>query len=572
MRRWTAIVIIVVVIAGAGWWYLHRRKQAKPNAELFTTTVVRGDLRVTVAATGMLEPLTTVEVKSRTGGEIEKLYVEAGDYVKAGDLIAQLDPTELQGNVDQAKATVDAAVARVKQTRYSSEAQQEQTRTQIQEAQASLEAARARLRQAQSQLEETRESTKQSGIQAQAGLESARASLAEAKIQERIQPQLTNADIIQAKAHVYEVQATLDNAEAELQRQERLLEKGFVSQQDVDNARRSYRTAQAQLQQAQASLHTAQTQQVQIQVRQHQRESAQAAVTQAQATLAAARTSEKTQVQVRTDEVEAARLAVEQAQAGLERAQAGTLTNAVKTEDITVAAADRRRAQSSLDDVQYNFEHTTVVAPRDGVVLKKHVEEGTVIPAGTAALSQGTAIVTIADITEMYVMTDVDEVDISRVKIGQPVDISVETLTNVKITGRVDKLYPQGQEKENVIYFPVRIKVMDLHPELRPGMTADVTILTAERENVLLVPDSAIDRSGGKPSVLLLPVPGGESHSREVVLGVTNYEQTEILSGLQEGDRLVLPSGAPEAQQDGAGEGGGGRGSRPPMMMRPRPR
>ncbi len=571
MKRWIAIAIIVVVIVGARWWYLRSRQNGGQEEALPTATVERGDLRVTVAATGVLEPLTTVEVKSRTGGEIEKLYVEAGDYVKAGDVIAQLDPTELQGNVEQAQATVDAAVARVKQTRYSSQVQQEQTRTQIQETQASLEMTRARLRQAQSQLEETRENTKQSVIQTQARLESARASLAEAKVQEQIQPELTRADISQAKAHISEVQATLDNAEAELQRQERLLEKGFVSQQDVDNARRSYRTAQAQLEQAKTSLQTAQTQQVQIQVRQRQRESAEAALAEAEAALATAKTSEKTQVQVRTDEVEASRLAVKQAEAALTRTKAGTLTDSAKIQDIVAATADHRKAQSSLDDVQYNFEHTTVVAPRDGVVLQKHVEEGTVIPAGTAALSQGTAIVTIADITEMYVMTDVDEVDISRVKIGQPVDISVETLTNVKIIGRVDKLYPQGQEKENVIYFPVRIKVLDLHSELRPGMTADVTILTAERKDVLLVPDSAIDRSAGEPSVLLLSAPGGESHSRKVMVGVTNYEQTEIISGLQEGDTLVLPSGAPEAQQGGASEGGGRQGLRPPMM-RPRPR
>ncbi len=567
MKRWIAIVIIAVVIAGAGWWYLRSRQNGEQEEALYTATVQRGDLRVTVAATGVLEPLTTVEVKSRTGGEIEKLYVEAGDYVKAGDVIAQLDPTELQGNVDQAQATVDAAVARVKQSRYSAEVQQEQTRTQIQETQASLEATRARLRQAQSQLEETRESTKQSVVQAQARLQSARAILAEAKLQEQVQPELTRADIDQAKARIAEVQATLDNAEAELQRQERLLEKGFVSQQDVDNARRSCQTAQAQLEQAKTSLQTAQTQQVQIQVRQRQRESAQAAVTEAQASLAAAKTSEKTQVQVRTDEVEAARLAVEQAEAALERTQAGTLTDAAKAQDIVAAVAERRRAQASLDDVQYNFEHTTVVAPRDGVVLEKHVEEGTVIPAGTAALAQGTAIVTIADITEMYVMTDVDEVDISRVEIGQSVEITVETLANTTIKGRVDKLYPQGLEQENVIYFPVRIKVLDVHPELRPWMTADATILTAKCEDVLLVPDSAIDRSGEKPSVLLLPAPGGEPQTKGVEVGVTNYEETEIISGLKEGDTLVLPSGAPQVQQEGRPPGEAGRTARRASFM-----
>ena len=554
MRRWIAIAIIVAVMASTGWWYLRSRGQEKQSTMLPTATVERGDLRVTVAATGMLEPLTTVEVKSRTGGEIEKLYVEAGDYLKAGDLIAQLDPTQLQDKVDQAQAQVDTADARLAQARYSAQAQHEQTQTGIQESRAALEASRARLRQAQVQLEQTRATSEQDIVQAQARLRSAQAKLAEATAQENAQPELTRADISQAEARVDEVQATLDNAKAELQRQERLFEKGFVSQQDLDNARRSYRAAQAQLEQAGASLQTAQTQQVQVKVRERQRESAEAAVAEAEAALVVAKTNRKTDIQVREAEVTVAQQAVKQAQATLERAQSGELTDAARDQDIEAAAAERRRAQSSLDDVQYNFDNTTVVAPRDGVVLTKHVEEGTVIPAGTAALSQGTAIVTIADITEMYVMTDVDEVDISRVEIGQSVEISVETLPNTTIKGRVDKLYPQGQEQENVIYFSVRIKVLYLHPQLRPGMTADVTILTAEREDVLLVPDSAIDRSGGTATVEVLPEPGAEPVVREVEVGVTNWEQTEIISGLKEGEIVVLPSAAPQMQQGPGGQ------------------
>ncbi len=595
-----------MVLLGAGaFWFLRRNGEENGEEELPTVIVRRGDLRVTVAATGVLEPLTTVEVKSQTGGEIDEMYVEAGDLVKAGDLIAQLDPTALQEKVDQAQATVDAADARVVQAHYSAEAQRVQTRTGVAEAEASLQTARARLRQAQSQLTEARESTAQSVAQAQARLDAARARLAEAKVQEEVQPQLTQADIrqaeaslerarqdlamleagnrpeeiAQARARVDEVRAILENAETELRREERLLAKGFTSQQSVDAARRAYRAAQAQLEsasqsyelakagpraeeiakaraavrQAQAGLEAARSQRVQVELRIRERESAEAAVTEAVAALAAARTTRETQIAVRQDDVDASRRLVEQAQASLERARAGRLTDETRSLDIRAAAADRRKAQASLDDVQYNFENTTVIAPRDGVVLEKHAEEGTVVPAGTAALAQGTAIVTIADITEMYVMADVDEVDISKVSVDQTVEISVETLPNVDITGVVDKIYPQGQEQENVIYFPVRIRVLDLHPDLRPGMTADVTILTAERTGVLLVPDSAIDRSGGKTMVQVLPRPGAEPVDREVEVGVSDWESTEIISGLKEGEVVVLPAAAPEAQMQDEG-------------------
>jgi len=223
--------------------------------------------------------------------------------------------------------------------------------------------------------------------------------------------------------------------------------------------------------------------------------------------------------------------------------------------------ADLSRAQSQLDDVQYNFENTTIVAPRSGVVLAKHVEEGTVIPAGTAALAQGTAIVTIADITEMYVLVDVDEVDISRVSLGQPAEISVETLPNTRIEGEVEKIFPNGTKVDNVVYFKVRVRIEDLDPRLRPGMTADVSIISAEREGVLLVPDAAINRAGGKTVVEVLEAEGAEPVEREVEVGVTDYEQTEIVSGLKEGDTVLLPSGAPSFG-NGGGPGGGGPGAR----------
>jgi HlyD family secretion protein len=613
MKRWIGIIILIVVVAGGAWWYFRGRQPEETEEDtLQTATVRRGDLTVTVASTGVLEPLTTVEVKSRSGGEIDTMYVEAGDYVERGDLIAQLDPTDLQTQVDQAAAQVQAAQARVGQNRYSADAQAEQTASGIDEAEASLDTARARLAQAEANLEQTRRTTEQSIEQARARVTSAKANLAQAEAQEEAQPALTSADIQQAEAsleranqdlaaleagnrpqeiaqarsRVSEAEAVVENARAELRRTEGLHAKGFVSDQDLDAAKRSTRTAEAQLasarealslaeagprredierarasvRQAEAALESARAQKVQISVRSRTRESAEASLIEAQAALRSAEAQRK-QIDVREGDVEAARRAVDQAEAGLERARAGRLTTQAQRESVQAATADLRRARASLEDMQYNFTHSTIVAPRDGVVLTKHVEEGTVVPAGTAALAQGTAIVTIADITEMYVMADVDEVDISRVAVGQPVDIAVETLPNEQIRGEVEKIFPQGTEETNVVYFPVRIRVIDLHPELRPGMTVDVSIITARREDVLLVPDSAINRAGGRTTVEVLPrgqedAEEPELEVRDVEVGVTDYLQTVIKSGLEQGEQVVLPSGAPVAMMGQGGEGG----------------
>jgi len=177
-------------------------------------------------------------------------------------------------------------------------------------------------------------------------------------------------------------------------------------------------------------------------------------------------------------------------------------------------------------------------------VLQKLVEEGTLIPAGTAALAQGTTIVTLADVSEMYVMANVDEVDVAPIKVGMPAEITLDALPNKTLRGKVVKIFPKGIKTQNVVQFPVRVKVLDLLPQLRPEMTADVTIVVAEKKNCLQVPDAAIDRSEGRTRVQVLPSPNAEPVEREVKVGVTNWDQTEILSGLKEGEVVVLPAGA----------------------------
>ena len=617
MKRWIGIIILIVVVAGGIWWFLRSREpEEEEGIEESIATVERGDLRVTVAATGVLEPLTTVEVKSRSGGEIEELYVEAGDFVKAGDLIAQLDPTDLESEVESASAEVQGASARVSQARLSADAQQEQTYSGIDEARAGVASARARLRQSEATLVQTRETAEQAVQQARARVTSARANLAQAKAQEAVQPDLTQAEIrsaeaslerakqdlsllaagnrpqeiAQARARVSESEAVVENARTELSRTESLHSKGYVSEQELASARRAVRPAEAQLtssrealslseagarsqdieraraavRQAEAALASARAQDVQLEVRTRAREAAVASLIEAEASLRTAEAQRK-QVDVREGEVEAARRAVDQAEAGLDRAESGRLTARAQRESVTAASADLRRAQASLQDVQYNFTHTTIVAPRDGVVLTKHVEEGTVVPAGTAALAEGTSIITLADITEMYVMANVDEVDISRVQAGQPVDISVETLPNEETRGEVEKIFPQRTAEENVVYFPVLSRVLDLHPELRPGMTVDASIITAERADILLVPDAAIDRSGGETAVEVVVEGSEEPERRPVEVGVSDFIQTEIISGVEEGEQLALPSAASEEGPGGPGRpggpGGGARGA-----------
>ena len=299
---------------------------------------------------------------------------------------------------------------------------------------------------------------------------------------------------------------------------------------------------------------------------------AEASVRQAQAALRSAEANQA-QVQVRAQELAATRASLRESEASLAKAESGGLEVEAKRQQMAVAAASLAQAQARLDDVAYDSTNTTIVAPRDGVVLSKPVEEGTVIPGGTSANANAPAIVTIADTTEMYVMAEVDESDIGGVKEQMRAMIEVDVLPNLKIPGEVVKIYPEGKAEGEVIYYEVRVKLQEVPERLRPGMTADVEIMIADLQDVLLLPDAAVSHTRQGASVLVMQ--DGEVTERPIEVGLTDWTNTEVKSGLKEGDEVLLPSGA----GGGFGPGGGGPGagtdrarnaSRSMRMMRPR--
>lgn len=589
-----AAIVIVLGILGGGYYYWRQSAAAKQKAtepEIETAKVERKDLLVTVSASGVIEPLTTVEVKSRSGGEIKKIFVEAGDVVRPHQLIAQIDPTQTKSKVAQASATVAGGKAQLAKARLDAALQQARASTDISKSVAAVEAARANVAQIAEQLQQDEETIRQTIRQAEASLRAARARYAQAEAQAQAQPALQSAqvesaraaleaakqnlarlqtgprpqEIAQAEASLRNAEAALRNAEATLKRQQALWEKGFVARQAVDDAQKAFEQAlaqkdmaaeslallragsraediaqaQAQVAQAEAALRQAEANAVQIALREQEKEAAREALAEAEAALAAAQ-ARKRDVQVRRKQLEAAQAAVKQAEAALEAAQAEKLQTASAQQNVRVALADLRKQTLQLNEAMTDLGYTNIYAPRGGVIMQKLVEEGTVIPAGTAALKEGAGLVTIADTSQMFVLAEVDESDMAGVRVGQKAEIMASVLPEQKLPGRVVKIFPQGQEEQNVVRFKVRVRIDNPPPQLRPGMTADVTIFVAQRKKVLVVPDVAITRSKGKATVEVQIAPG-QVETREVKPGLSNWEETEIIAGLKEGETVIVP-------------------------------
>lgn len=193
--------------------------------------------------------------------------------------------------------------------------------------------------------------------------------------------------------------------------------------------------------------------------------------------------------------------------------------------------------ERALEDT--SLETILIRAPISGVVTSLNVEEGEMITSGTRAyMGGGTTLMTIADLSRMVVKVDINEVDVTKVKVGQEVRIGFDAIRGKVYHGRVKKIAPAGTLKGNVVVYPVEVEITDLDGRIRPGMTADLDIIVGEARDVLCVPKEAVRRRGGRTGVLVLvdgrPVP------RPVELGLEDDVKVEIRSGLGEGDKVVV--------------------------------
>ena len=708
-KLWGLLAVVLVAVVFVRW----RRSKAEgaPKPEVETAVVERGDVRATVSATGILQPFTVVDVKSKAGGTVIKMAVEEGTRVKRGQLICLIDRQDTTAAYNQVMTDVDAARAALRQAQQNARLQNASIGPQIQQSVESVSAARthlkqahenlnlqnasigpqiqqsvesvatarARLGQAQEALSLQRRTSETAVQEAQSGVAAAQARLEQAQETARTQPALSRASIAQAQAGVEASQANLssveenlkllqsatqpqqvaavqaqveqarsevETAETGLKRQEALLARGFVAQTTVDaarnqvvTARSSLRTAQARLDtikeeqaaqvrdqearvqsargnvnQARAALNTARANGVQdtlrvkdvtaaraalrqtqaavsnavanrrqIQLKQSDVIAAQAAVRQAAAALQGTQANTR-QSSVKAADVEAAQASVRQAEAALRGSQANTIQSSVRAEDVARARAQLARAEVTARNARTNLEQTTVVAPRDGVVLKKYVDEGTIIQSGQSGFSGGTSIVQLANVSRVYVDVQVDEADIALIEPEQEVSIALDAYPNSPKVGKVRKVFPEATTVTNVTYIHVQVEVdpMDVDERLRPNMNATCDFLVEEKTNTLTVPSEAVKDEEDSTIVTVIKDPKkplweeSNQKKRPVEVGVRGDEKTEITSGVKEGETVVTQiiepvtaiapttgsSGPGVMGGPGMGRGGGGRGGR----------
>ena len=234
------------------------------------------------------------------------------------------------------------------------------------------------------------------------------------------------------------------------------------------------------------------------------------------------------------------------------------------------------QARETVKRAQTNLGYATITSPIDGVVLSKSVEEGQTVAASFSTPE----LFTIAqDLTNMQVIADIDEADIGGVKTGQRVTFTVDAFPDDTFQGSVKQVRQQATTESNVVTYEVVISAPNVSLKLKPGLTANVTIFTLEKYNVLAVPAKALRFTPN--AALLTPDQviedcqgdfkvwtreGNTFKAHKVSTGITNGVLTEILSGVAEGTEVLTDfsmSGATGGPQDA-------QQANNPFMPRPR--
>ena len=229
-------------------------------------------------------------------------------------------------------------------------------------------------------------------------------------------------------------------------------------------------------------------------------------------------------------------------QMGLNKQVSAQRNIAISRAEVARAKAQVAQAQASLEQAEEDLRNSTIVSPIDGLVLSRDVQVGDAVSSILVLGSHATLIMTLGDVRDVYVLGKVDEADIGKVYLGQSARIVVESFKDKKYEGKVTKISPLGKEKDNVTTFEVRVSIHNPSGELKANMSANAEIILEEKKGVLLIPEASVIYDKDRNASVEAPDSKGEKGRKKtaVKLGISNGVKTELVSGLNEKQKVIL--------------------------------
>ncbi len=253
-------------------------------------------------------------------------------------------------------------------------------------------------------------------------------------------------------------------------------------------------------------------------------------------------------------QVSQARERLANAQANYERNERLSKIGAVSDQQLDSSRLDYKVAQANYDDASSQLDDTVIRSPIDGVVIGKPIPAGQTVAPG---LSNPMVILTVADLSQMQINAQVDESDIGKVAVGQKATFTVDAYPGKVFGGVVSGVSQKAVIQQNVVYYAVTIDVAGGEGELKPTMTARVSVNVGESKNALTVPLAAVKTNKNQQYVVVMK--NGQAENVNVTTGLTSDDRVEITSGLEDGDQVVVSQAkSQQAQQQQQRSGAGG--------------
>jgi HlyD family secretion protein len=540
---------LVIALAVTGTLLFKPRVNASESSDLGqVATVFVGSLSSQTSASGQLLAQREAVLSFATvGGEVKQVHVEVGDQVQEGQILVQMESDALERTVQKTEQTLIIQQARLAALRKAP-------------TQEDLAAARAAVSSAQAQLDDllagpsAREladaNAAVSSAQAQLDdilggpsdeqLRQARAALASAQAAQRAaadllaaqderillaRQQLTMAEIdLESARYFYDALANdwqhKDYADFSPEAQtfqdaqkayNVALARFNLSLADINDS--SYRAAQAQVAQAQVNL-VALTEEKTV------------ALASARQQLAAAEANLANLTGDKATQLASARAQLAQARANLAKLQTGA-----SEEQIAISEAQVEQTRVALENAQARLEDASLTAPFGGIITAVHVAAG--------ERASGRAI-ELVDPDSIEVVLYVDEIDIGHIVLGQPTVITLESWPEQELAGEVTAIAPKARAQQEIVTYQVHINFDRSSLPIRAGMTANADLTTAERTDVLLVPNRAITADRETGTYYVNRVDGEQTERVQVTLGLRDSQYTEITTGLREGDSVSI--------------------------------
>ena len=490
-KKWLIIGAVAVVVIALGAIGATRMNIGfggkKEESEVKQEVVRRGEFLVRVRESGNLRSFIEIDVRSNVEGEIVKIHVDEGQEVEMGQPLLRIDEKQILEQKKQAEANFNARQAelerarlRIKITEKQQESSLAQAKNSVLKAQATLDSFVANTQQRVTEAEALVATTKNSLDQDNIALKQAEIALGQAKL-----------TLERAESSVESAKISYETTESEHERNKELYDKQLISKQALENSQRQLVVAKSQydtaLKEVESQKETIKSQDENLNTRKKAIENRESTLELNKKNVETLKESLKAQRKQYEAEFEDSETRLLQIQETTEEEKELTIHSEVS------AQASLLQAESQLKSQQERHGWTTVTAPMAGTITRLIVEEGEIITSGRSSFSRGEAIMRIADLNQMIVRTQINQVEIGKIEEEQRAEITVDSYPNRVFPGRVSEISPSATQRgpgnqSSVITFEVDVEVIGSPPELFPGMSADVDIIVFEESDILQLP------------------------------------------------------------------------------------